>query len=103
MTSSNVASPGALIFKPEPSNGGKHMAVLAAIMSVLLLAPLVAGLILLRDYWYVFLVLIIGALAVGWFLLRYALYFPICNTRSRKMGCTCATAHCFTTTSLMPT
>jgi membrane protein YdbS with pleckstrin-like domain len=76
MVSSNVASPGALIFKPEPSNGGTHMAVLTATTSVLLLAPLVAGLILLRDYWYVFLALIIGALAVSWFLLRYALYFP---------------------------
>ena len=75
MVSSNVASPGALIFKPEPSNGGMHMAVLTATTSVLLLAPLVVGLILLRGYWYVFLALIIGALAIGWFLLRFALYF----------------------------
>ncbi|HYO50114.1 MAG TPA: hypothetical protein VEW94_09715 [Chloroflexia bacterium] len=40
MVNSNVASPGALIFKPEPSNGGTHMAVLTATTSVLLLAPL---------------------------------------------------------------
>ena len=76
MVSGQVTSPGALVFKPEPSNGGMHMAVLAAITFVLLLAPQVVGLILLRDFWYLFLAFMIGAIGVGWFLLRYALYFP---------------------------
>ncbi len=76
MVSGDVAVSNVLVFKPEPSNGGTHMAVLAAITSVLFLAPSVVGLILFRDYWYIFLALIIGALAAGWLLYRYALYFP---------------------------
>jgi hypothetical protein len=76
MSGGNVANPTALIFKPKPSNGGQHMAILAAIIFILMLAPQVVGLILLRDFWYAFLPLTIGALAVGWFLFRYALYFP---------------------------
>jgi hypothetical protein len=52
-----------------------HMMVLAGIVLTLALLPLVLAFLLVRDFWYLFLLDALVALALGWWVLRYAIYF----------------------------
>lgn len=69
-------TPSAPVFVPRPSKGGMHMMVLAGIVLTLALVPTVIGFLLLRDFWYLFLLDALLGLALGWWVLRYAIYFP---------------------------
>lgn len=88
MVATTQTTPGALVFLPKPSNGGKHMAVLAGIILALPLMTLLPLIIVfallpgtsllttLGSLWFIFLPLFIFDVLMTLWIARYAFYFP---------------------------